>query len=60
MTKKANADIRDYIKKNDVYFWQVAQELGIHATTFTVKLRNELDPEAKQEVKDAVKAFIAE
>lgn len=59
MTKKANTDLRKFIADHEVYYWQVAEQLGIHATTFTVKLRNELDPEAKQEVKEAVQALIA-
>ncbi len=40
--RKANTDVRQYTKKNGVFFWQVAQAMEISEATMTRRLRTEL------------------
>ncbi len=45
-----NDKLRKYLKDNDVYIWQVADELGIHESTLVKKLRRELTEEMEQNI----------
>lgn len=45
-----NEDIRKAIKDNGVYYWQIAEQLGINDGNFSRKLRKELSQEEKQEI----------
>jgi|GEM_PF-1079994 hypothetical protein len=49
-----NTEIRSEIKRNDVKQWQIADELGIHFTTFTCWLRKELPIDKKIKVMQAI------
>lgn len=45
-----NADIRKYAKEKRVNLWQIANVLGIQDTTFSKKLRFELDEESRKRI----------
>jgi len=50
----ANIDIRREAKKANVAHWQIAKRLGCAESTFCRKLRDELSPEEKTEVLQAI------
>lgn len=52
---KANADIRREAKSANVAHWQIAKWLGCSESTFCRKLRDELSPEEKAMVRQAIK-----
>lgn len=54
-----NYEIRDRAKRNGVYFWEIAKEIGIYPGTFTVWMRSELSGERRQKVESAIDAIIA-
>ncbi len=54
-----NNEIRDRAKKYGVAFWQIADELGIAANTFSTWLRYELSNEKRERVMAAIDAIIA-
>ncbi len=45
-----NDKLRKYLKDNDVYIWQVADELGLHESTLVKKLRRELTEDMEQNI----------
>lgn len=53
-----NQALRKRIKDSGLYFWQVAEEIGITATTFTVWLRRELTPDRLERVESAIASLI--
>lgn len=53
MSKK-NEDIKKVIKESGLKFWQVAYAIGISDTTFSRKLRIELNLEEKKKINDAI------
>ncbi|RDU34721.1 hypothetical protein DRW41_22105 [Neobacillus piezotolerans] len=57
MNTKPNQDIRDLIKKSDVYSWEVAEKLGIHENTMYRLLRKELDDAGKERFRQALKVL---
>ena len=44
----SNTDVRQYAKKNGVFFWQCAQAMGVSESTMTRRLRTELPEQDKQ------------
>lgn len=46
----ANQDIRELMKENRVYIWEVAQLYGCAESTFIKKLRVELSQEEKDKI----------
>lgn len=50
----SNAEIRQTIEDAGLKYWQVAEEIGITASTFTVWLRTPLTKERKKRVDDAL------
>lgn len=54
MKKQANAEIRARAKSARVFWWQVAQELGVAESTVIRWLRTELDADSKQKIMDAI------
>lgn len=54
MKKQANAEIRARAKNARVFWWQVAQELGVAESTVIRWLRTELDADGKQRILDAI------
>lgn len=54
MNKKANTEIRARAKSARVFWWQVAQELGVSESTVIRWLRTELDADGKRMIMDAI------
>lgn len=52
--KEANKDIRAEIDNAGLKYWQVAAQLDVHPTTFTVWLRTPLDEDKTQQVQQAI------
>lgn len=59
MKTKENQDIRDKARIEDVPYWMIAKEVGITASTFSVWLRTEMEPERKNKVLAAIDAVAA-
>lgn len=55
-----NKELREEIKKRNLYMWEVAELVGIHATTFMMWLRTDITPERKARVDEALKKYDAE
>ncbi|MGI6251753.1 MAG: hypothetical protein ACOYKD_10445 [Anaerolineaceae bacterium] len=51
----ANADIRKEAKTAKVAHWKIAKHLGCAESTFCRKLRDELSPKEKADVREAIK-----
>lgn len=51
----SNVEIRELIRKNRLFNYEVAEKLHISEYTFCRWLRNELDEAKKQEIIDIVK-----
>ena len=43
----ANRDIRQAVEDANLYLWQVADEIGVTDSTFSRKLRREMDDDEK-------------
>ena len=50
----ANADIRKEIESSGVKKWEIAAKLGVHHSTFSVWLRQEISDEQKAQVRAAI------
>lgn len=59
MKKRENQDVRDKIRIADVPYWMIAREVGITASTFSVWLRTEMEPERKNKVFAAIDTVAA-
>lgn len=55
-----NLDVRAAVKSAGVYFWQVAEALGMRDDTFSRKLRHELPVEEKEQIFSIIKQMSAE
>ncbi|MUO32438.1 hypothetical protein [Enterococcus gallinarum] len=55
---KANQEIRDLIAKHRLRNWEVAQELGLSDSRFSIWLRTPLNEERKSRVEKAVNALL--
>lgn len=55
--KRANENIRKEIQTAGLTQWQVAEVIGINATTLTVWLRTPLNDSRLKRVKDALKSL---
>lgn len=55
----ANKTIRRMLKDAKLKQWEVADEAGISAVTFTVWMRKPLEPEQKERVLEAIKRLKA-
>lgn len=54
-----NVEIRNRSRIANIKFWQIAKELGITASTFTVWMRTELPEDKRQRVDAAIDAILA-
>lgn len=52
---RANLDVREAAKQAGVAFWEIADELRIGSTAFTVLLRHELPQEKKDQIFEIIK-----
>ena len=50
-----NLDIKKEVKEAGLYLWQIADELGMRDNNFSRKLRKELSPEEKTEIRNIIK-----
>lgn len=57
VNQMANADIRNAIKKKNVYQYQVAEKLGVTEWTLVRWLRKEVPEELKQKILKTVNAM---
>lgn len=48
--KQSNVDVRSYADENEVYLYEVANELGLSSNYFYMTLRFELDESKKAEL----------
>ena len=56
----ANERIRNEVKAAGVYYWQVADYLGIASSTLAVWMRHELPPERAEAVREAIRKIKGE
>ena len=56
----ANEDIRQLLKNNGIYQWQVAQKLGMKDTNFSRLMREELEQSKKQKIKNIISDILKE
>lgn len=59
MKEKPNKEIREAIKNSSLNKYEIAYEIGIADTTFSVWLRKELPDDKKQLVLNAIKKLSA-
>ena len=52
---QANRDIRKLAEENNIYLWQIANEIGILDTNFSKKLRSELPENEKKRIIKIIK-----
>ncbi len=57
--ERENKILRDRARIENVKFWELAKELDITASTFTVWMRTELSEERRKRVESALNAIIA-
>lgn len=57
---KANQDIRNKVKQNNIKYWQVALKYGVNDVTFTKKLRVELSLKEKEKINCIIDELIRE
>ena len=55
---KANQDVRNYAKQNRVFWWMIADEMGISYDTLIRKLRKEMTDAQKQDIKKIVDRMV--
>lgn len=55
-----NQTIRDSLKNNAVYQWQVAERLGIPESSFSRRMRHELEDAEREAVLATIAAIAAE
>lgn len=53
-----NKELREEIKSHNLKYWQIADALGISASTFTVWMRHELTGEKRKAVLTAIQEII--
>ena len=56
----ANEQIKSLIKANNLFFWQVAEKIGLNDGNFSRMLRRELSPDKKLIVEQAIEALSKE
>lgn len=54
MMERENLDERSLIKKSGIYFWQMADHLGMSEASFTRMMRHKLSEEEKQKIIRAI------
>ena len=52
-----NKEIRELMKKEKIYLWQVAEVLVIHETTLIKRFRTEMSDDHKNQVLTAIKVI---
>jgi len=57
MRPRANRKLRREIKEQELYCWEVADEMGVSEATFFRLLRHELIPEGEIHIRRAMRAI---
>lgn len=57
MKQSRNSDIRNLIKEENLFFWQVAEHMQIHENTLYRMLRQKLSDEQKEKIINAIEAL---
>lgn len=52
---KANAEIRAEVKSAGLFWWQIAEDMGIQCSALSVLLRHELSDERKDDIREAIR-----
>ena len=55
-----NQEIREKVRENGLFLWQVAEEYGVNDGNFSRKLRKELPEEEKKKILTIIEALVAE
>ena len=55
----ANESLKAFALKNNVPLWKVADRLGVHECTLSRRLRHELSPEEKLQIRTLIKQISA-
>ena len=53
-----NVEIRNIVRKNRLFFWEVAEAAGISEVTLTRWLRTELNDERRERVMQAINTLL--
>lgn len=53
----SNKEIRELMKKEKIYLWQVAEVLAIHETTLIKRFRTEMSDDHKNQVLIAIQVI---
>lgn len=56
----ANEHIKSLIKANNLFFWQVAEKIGLNDGNFSRMLRRELSPDKRLIIERAIQALSEE
>lgn len=51
---KANSDIRTLAKSMDIKMWQIAEQYGVHESTFCVMMRHPLSATDREKIIDII------
>lgn len=57
--KIMNSDIRSKIVRSGLKYWEVANKIGISASTLSVWMRFELQEDKREKIMDAIDSLIA-
>lgn len=57
---KANTEIRNKIESNRIFYWEVAEKVGIAQSNLSVWLRTPMSAERKKRVEKAIDELLAE
>ena len=52
---KSNKELRNAITRSGLKYWEIAKEIGISASTFSVWLRFEIDDTKRKAIEVAIK-----
>lgn len=55
-----NEEIREMLKENGIYQWQVAKKMGMQDTNFSKLMRDEISEDKKTMIKNIIKEIIEE
>lgn len=55
-----NKELKNYIKKNHIYYWQIANKMGIAESTLYRRMRLELSEYEKSKINNAINEILKE
>lgn len=60
MKPKANEDVRSDAKRRGVFFWEIAEKMGVHESTIIRWFREPFTPERRKAILAAIAEIQAE